>query len=201
LIATADDEVVEPFIELRTATGDQRVVAVIEVLSPRNKAAGSEGRRLYRQKQREVLASEAHLLEIDLLRSGQHTVAAPREALLRRGRYRYLVSLSRGNQRHRCEVWGILLSSPLPRVRVPLTGTDPDVILDLQAVWQQVYAAGAFQRIIDYTQPPNIPLDDDDARWADERLRRSGNPCGKLPEAQVSLTDSEATDQGDSRTR
>jgi len=197
LIATADDEVVEPFIELRTAAGDQRVVTVIEVLSPRNKAAGFEGRRLYRQKQREVLASDAHLLEIDLLRSGQHTVAAPREALLRRGPYRYLVSLSRRNQRHRCEVWGILLSSPLPRVSVPLTGTDPDVILDLQAVWQQVYAAGAFRRIIDYTQPPAIPLDDDDARWAEGHLRRSGYRGWTSAEVQGTAADSKTTDAGE----
>jgi hypothetical protein len=200
-IATIGDEVVESYIELRTAIGGQRVVTVIEVLSPRNKAAGSEGRRLYRQKQQEVLDSDTHLLEIDLLRSGQHTVAAPRDALLRRGPYRYLVSLSRSHQRHQCEVWGILLSSPLPRVNVPLAGTDPDIILDLQAVWQQVYAAGAFERIIDYTQPPTIPFDDDDARWADECLRRSGDCCGKLPEAQGSVPDSEATDQEDSRTR
>ena len=53
------------------------MVTTIEVLSPRNKTAGSEGRKLYRQKQREILSSDTHLLEIDLLRAGQHTVAAP----------------------------------------------------------------------------------------------------------------------------
>ena len=125
VIAVTSDEVVEGFVEVRALAGDQRVVTTIEVLSPRNKTAGSEGRKLYRQKQREILASDTHLLEIDLLRAGQHTVAAPREALLRRRPYHYLVSLSRGNQRHQCEVWGVALPSPLPRVRVPLFGSDP----------------------------------------------------------------------------
>ena len=111
---------------------------------------------------------------LTLLRSGQHTVAAPRDALLRRGPYHYLVSLSRGNQRHECEVWGILLTSPLPRVRVPLAGSDPDVILDLQTVWRQVYEAGAFERVLDYTPPPRVPLCRTDAEWANELLHRSG---------------------------
>jgi hypothetical protein len=172
VIAVTDDEVVESFIEIRAVAELQRLVTVIEVLSPRNKTSGSEGRQLYRRKQREILASDTHLLELDLLRSGQHTVAAPRDALLRRGPYHYLVSLSRGNQRHECEVWGIPLSSPLPRVRVPLTGSDPDMILDLQTVWRQVYEAGAFERVLDYTPPPRVPLCGSDAQWADELLHR-----------------------------
>jgi hypothetical protein len=121
---------------------------------------------------------KTHLLEIDLLRSGQHTVAAPREALVRRGPYHYLVSLSRGDQRHECEVWGIALSSPLPRVRVPLSGSDPDVSLDLQTVFRQVYEAGAFERVLDYTQPPTIALVKADAEWADELLQNSGQTDG-----------------------
>jgi hypothetical protein len=163
------------FVEVRALAEDQRVVTTLEVLSPRNKTAGSEGRQLYRQKQREILASDTHLLEIDLLRSGQHTVAAPREALLRRRPYHYLVSLSRGNRRHECEVWGIPLASRLPRVRVPLSGTDPDVSLDLQDVFQRVYEAGAFARVLDYSQPPTILLGKADAEWTEGRLRNSGD--------------------------
>lgn len=174
VIAVADDEIVEGFVEIRALAGLQNVVTVIEVPSPRNKADSGEGRLLYRRKQREILASSTHLLEIDLLRSGQHTVAVPRDGLLRRGPYHYLVSLSRGNQRQECEVWGIVLASPLPRVRVPLAESDPDVILDLQAVWRQVYEAGAFERRVDYTAPPRVALSQIDADWADKTLHRSG---------------------------
>jgi hypothetical protein len=172
LIAVRPDELIESFVEVRAVTENQRLITTIEVLSPRNKAAGSEGRQLYRQKQREILASDIHLLEIDLLRTGQHTVAAPREALLRRGPHHYLVSLSRGNQRQTCEVWGIPLSSPLPRIRVPLSAADPDVILDLQVILREVYEAGAFERVLDYAQPPRIALSRADAAWADGLLRK-----------------------------
>ncbi|MGH3577865.1 MAG: DUF4058 family protein, partial [Mycobacterium sp.] len=58
--------------------------AVIEVLSPANKAAGSEGRRLYLAKQRQLLESQTHLLEIDVLRQGEHTAAPPLDWLLNR---------------------------------------------------------------------------------------------------------------------
>jgi hypothetical protein len=174
VIAVTSDEITESFVEIQAVAENQRVVTTIEVLSPRNKSAGSDGRELYRQKQREVLASDVHLLEIDLLRSGQHTVAAPRDALLRRGPYHYLVSLSRAQRRHKCEVWGIPVASPLPRVRVPLSGSDPDIILDLQAHFQQVYEAGAFERVLDYSQPPKVSLAKADAEWADELLRGAG---------------------------
>lgn len=175
IIAVASDEVVESFVEILALDENRSVVTTIEVLSPRNKTAGSQGRELYRQKQREVLTSETHLLEIDLLRSGQHTVAAPREALLGRGPYHYLASLSRGNQRHECEVWGIPVHAALPRVRVPLSAPDPDLILDLQSVFRQVYEDGAFDRVVDYTRPPKVPLGKKDAEWADELLRGSGH--------------------------
>jgi hypothetical protein len=115
-------------------------------------------------------------LEIDLLRWGQHTVAAPREALLRHGPYHYLVSLSRGNQRHACEVWGIAMSAALPRVRVPLADPDPDRILDLQAIFREVYEAGAFERAVDHNQPPKIALAKADLEWADALLRRHLKP-------------------------
>jgi hypothetical protein len=170
VIAVTSDEVIESFVEIQALVENQRVVTTIEVLSPRNKSGGSEGRELYRQKQREILASDTHLMEIDLLRSGQHTVAAPREALLRRGPYHYLVSLSRANRRHKCEVWG----SPLPRVSVPLAGSDPDVILDLQTVFRHVYENGAFERVLDYSQPPRVSLAKADAEWADGLLQRAG---------------------------
>jgi hypothetical protein len=177
VVAVASDEVVEGFVEIRALDRDRDrpVVTTIEVLSPRNKTLGSEGRQLYRQKQREILASPTHLLEIDLLRSGQHTVAAPREALLGRSPYDYLAGLSRGNQRYECEVWGIPMRSPLPRVRVPLSAPDPDVILDLQAVFRGVYEDGAFERVLDYTQPPKVPLGKSESAWAIELLRATGD--------------------------
>ena len=77
IVGTLYEEVYDWFVEIRVgARNERRVVTVIEVLRPSNKAAGSQGRREYQQKQRELIHSDAHLAEIDLLRFGSHTVAA-----------------------------------------------------------------------------------------------------------------------------
>jgi hypothetical protein len=173
-LSIGPDEVRETFIAIVPVLAQGGVVTIIEILSPTNKTAG-EGRRLYRTKQREVLSSPTHLLEIDLLRQGEHTVAAPqRERLLRRGPYDYLVTLSRGGQRAICSVWAFTLRQRLPRIRVPLTGNDPDVVLDLQALFDHVYDAGAFARQMDYSRDPIVPLPQSDAEWADALLRERG---------------------------
>ena len=64
-----------------------------------------------------------------------------------------------------------MLAKSLPRVSVPLSGDDPDVALGLQDVFQQVYQAGAFERVVNYAGPPTIPLAAPDAQWANELLR------------------------------
>lgn len=75
------EEIREGYIEIVALDNPERVITAIEVLSPTNKTRGS-GRVKYICKQRRMLLSETHLLEIDLLRAGAHTVGAP-EARLR----------------------------------------------------------------------------------------------------------------------
>jgi hypothetical protein len=77
VVTLLSDPVRESFIEIRTADPASELVAVVEVLSPTNKAPGMEGAEEYRDKQRQVIASPAHLLEIDLLRGGEHVLAIP----------------------------------------------------------------------------------------------------------------------------
>ncbi len=169
-------EMREVFIEILSVGDASEVITVIEVLSPSNKTANSEGRQLYRTKQQEILQSPTHLIEIDMLRHGEHTVAAPRESLRRRGRWDYLVCLHRGGQRGRYEVWAITLQQRLPRIRVPLAHGDPDVVLDVQAVFDRCYDEGAYARRIDYRGAPVTPLAADDREWAStfiERWRRN----------------------------
>jgi hypothetical protein len=72
---TTHDEHREPYVEIKTrlAEGGERVVTAIEVLSLSNKTPGQRGRELYLEKQAEILGSQVHLVEIDLLRGGRHT--------------------------------------------------------------------------------------------------------------------------------
>ena len=78
IILSEGDQETQKFVEIRTRdeAGEERVVTSIEVLSPSNKRPGP-GRDLYQKKQREVREAEINLVEIDLLRYGEHTTAVP----------------------------------------------------------------------------------------------------------------------------
>ena len=174
VVAVFPDEVREPYIEIRAVKGGRQIATVVEVLSYTNKTPGSEGRRLYKTKQREILNSPTHLLEIDLLRQGEHTVAAPLESLLGRSEWDYLVCLHRSTEPYHYEYWPIQLQDRLPRVKVPLLSGDPDVVLDLQEVFNRTYDAGAYNNELDYNSSPPIALRGGDASWADELLKQQG---------------------------
>jgi hypothetical protein len=167
-------EVREMYLHIVRRKERQRVVSAIELLSPTNKAEGTDGWRLYRQKQHQMLDSRTHFIEIDLLRQGEHTVAAPAELLLQYGYWDYIVCLHRGGQDTDLEVWMSTIRQRLPRIAVPLDEGDPDVTLDLQAVFDRYYDEGGYNRDLDYTQEPVPPLKEPDAVWADALLRAKG---------------------------
>jgi Protein of unknown function (DUF4058) len=167
-------EVREVFLEIRSLPLPGRLVAVFEVLSPANKTSGSEGRELYLRKQREVLASATHLIEIDLLRYGEHTVAPPRDKLLELGTWDYLISLRDSRERELYEVWPVAMRQRLPRVRVPLAGDDPDLVLDLQPILDRCYADGGYDQWLDYRDDPYVSLKAEDSAWASALLRERG---------------------------
>ena len=173
VVTVPPEEIREPFVEILDLAGGGRVVTVIEVLSPANKTPG-EGHELYRRKQKEVLASDTHLVEIDLLRQGEHTLAVPRHALDPHRPWHYGISISRAGQRERFEVYLLTIRQRLPRIAIPLQAPDPDVALDLQAVFERCYEHGAYPDLIDYGADPEVPVPPEDAAWADELLRQKG---------------------------
>lgn len=165
-IAISEAEYREPFVEIiHNASGD--VVTVIEVLSPANKTTGP-GREQYRQKQQEVLGSEAHLVEIDLLAEGAPTVAPPPAILAQLDPFHYLISVNRHPARNRFELYPFPLPERLPRPRIPLRAPDPDVVLDLPAVFTRCYDNGGYADFVDYGQPPPVPLSDAEHVWIEE---------------------------------
>ena len=138
-------------VEIR-ATASQQLVTVVEILSPVNKRPSHDAYLAYQRKRRDILRSEVHLLEIDLLRGGERPpLARPVPAAP------YYVVLSRANRRPTVEVWPIQLADRLPVLPVPLLEPDPDVPLDLESVVASVYERGAYASQIDYQQPPPPP--------------------------------------------
>src|SRR5262249_51489900 len=80
LIETETEPVTEPFLEIIDRESGNRVVTVIEFLSPSNKSP-SPNREQYLRKQGEICSSDTNLVEIDLNRFGTHTLAFPLEHL------------------------------------------------------------------------------------------------------------------------
>jgi hypothetical protein len=152
-------------IEIRDVA-KRELVTAIEVLSPTNKRG--EGRKEYLEKRRRLLCSTAHLIEIDLLRSGQRV---PMQKPLPPAPY--FVFLSRAERRPIIDVWPIQLTSRLPIIPVPLLADDKEVKLDLQLALNTICDALNYDLSLDYSRPPEIPLEGEAAAWAAECLRRT----------------------------
>ncbi len=120
-------EMHEHFIEILDTYRAMKVVTVLEIVRPSNKAAGP-GRTAYRAKQRETLASECHFVEIDLLRRGRHVLAVPAAKAREQGPYDYLISVNRWPNRKRFELFLGRLREPCRACRcrsVPPMATPP----------------------------------------------------------------------------
>ena len=168
VIHVPHDERREPFLEIYIGRGkDRRLVTTIEVLSPSNKTPGDRGRDLYLKKQSEILESQVHLVEIDLLRSGTHTTAVPHDRLAAKaGEFDYHVCVHQFDNFEDYLVYPIQLPDPLPTVSVPLLPGDGQVPVDLQAVFTRSYDTGPYTREIDYREDrPTPPLEPHRASW------------------------------------
>jgi len=167
-------EMHETYINILDLVSNQEIVAVIEVISPTNKVEGP-GRKSYLNKQKKVRRSTAHFVEIDLLRTNLHVLAVPENVARSHGPYHYLACVNRaGGLRDQFDLYPRKLPQRLPRIRIPLAGKDPDVILDVQAVLEQTYAAGDYDERIDYAAPCRPPLGREDQAWANRILKQAG---------------------------
>jgi hypothetical protein len=168
LVETPGPEMHESYIEIIDRLSGHQVVAIIEVVSPSNKFPGP-GRDSYLAKQHHVMASTTHLVEIDLLRVGEHVMAVSQWLARSRRPYNYLACVNRYQvPRGEFELYPCGLRERLPRIGVPLAGDDPDVPLDIQAGIARVYEAGEYGAVLNYRKPCEPPLSPEDQAWADE---------------------------------
>jgi hypothetical protein len=166
------EEVRQPLIHIVETSAGNRLVTAIEVLSPDNKQTG-EGRTSYLEKREEYRRGGANLVEIDLLRAGQPTVRVSKEKLASLSPWRYLVAVTRIRPSQE-EVYHVQLAHRLPRVRVPLSNGDPDVVLDLQAAFDRAWNEGPYPDLLNYDGPPPGPISDEEAQWCRERIAAAG---------------------------
>lgn len=162
----------EGFIEIIDITSGGKVITVIEFLSPTNKTT-ADGRRQYRAKQRELRKSLVSLVEIDLTRAGRRRLMVPRDEIPPFYRTTYQTCVFRGYRPTHREIYRMPLQERLPEIRIPLRPSDPDAILNLQAVIDVCYQKGRYDDI-DYSKPLVPPLDGENADWARKVLAESG---------------------------
>jgi hypothetical protein len=181
LVDIEEEPVTEPFLEIIDRETGNRVVTVIEFLSPSNKSP-SPNREQYLRKQRDICSSDANLVEIDLNRFGTHTLAFPLAHLKPHLRSVYMACVRRATCRHKAEVYPMPLWERLPAVKIPLRPKDADVALHLQALVDQCYRNGAYEGTLNYGAEPDPPLFGADQDWATERLSELGlRPRKKSP--------------------
>ncbi len=151
------EETQERYLEIREV-GTGTVITVVEVLSPKNKRSG-EGKIKYDTKRQNVLNSNANLVEIDLLRTGEPKPIAggvPSD---------YRVLVSRATRRPEAELYPFNLRDTIPRFPLPLQPGDEEPVVDLHTVLDQVYQEAALDLAIAYDQQPVPPVSDDDLAW------------------------------------
>jgi hypothetical protein len=163
LPVTEVQEVRDVWIEVHHRP-DHALVAAIEVLSPTNKAG--QGYWDYQAKRRKLIRQDVNLVELDLLVAGRRL---PMEQELPPGDF--FAFVSRSGLRPRCDVYAWSVRQPLPRIPIPLLAPDPDVVLDLPALFTTGYDRGRYGRSLDYSAPLDLPLAPEDRVWAEGLAR------------------------------
>jgi hypothetical protein len=138
----------------------RRLVTVIELLSPSNKNPSAD-RDQYLGRRRQLLRSNVHFVEIDLLRGGPRM---PMEGL---PPCDYCVLVSQVETRPEAEAWPVGLRARLPVIPIPLQSPDSPARLDLQVVLNRIYDSAGYEDYI-YRNRPQPPLSGEDEAWARE---------------------------------
>lgn len=140
------------------------VITVLELLSPTNKRRQSNGREVYLAKRMELIQTRAHLVELDLLRGGDRMpFSNPPEG-------DYFALVSRVKRRPVASVYGWPLKHRMPVIPIPLADGEPDVELDLQAVFNTVFDRAGYDYNLDYGLDVAPPFSDAEKQWVTELL-------------------------------
>jgi hypothetical protein len=144
---------------------ERELVTVIELLSPANK--NGDGYHQYSVKRTALLQEPVNILELDFLVQGKRL-----RLLKPLPQGDYFAYLTRAEKREACHVYAWSMRNRLPTLPVPLRVPDPDLHIDLQAVFDVTYQRGRYARSVNYKQdltwlPPEAQT------WVRERIQAS----------------------------
>lgn len=167
LIEIPELETTQRYIQIIDPADGDRVVTIIEFVSPTNKHSG-DGRRQFQAKRAECLEAGVNFVEIDLTRDGVRELLVPWHRIPPSHRTSFNACVFRATHRHRFELYAMPLWRPLPSINIPLRPDDADVRLELQPLVDEVYERGRYN--MDYAQPCEPPLAPADAAELAKRL-------------------------------
>jgi hypothetical protein len=154
--------------EVRT----DRVITVLELLSPANKTPGDEY-DAFLAKRNEYLATKTNVVEIDLHRTGKRMpMGEPAPPLAD-----YYAFVSREADFPHTAIWHFSVRERLPDIAIPLKPEDGFIMLPLQPCFDAAYDQGPYDKEVDYTRPPRVPLQGEDGAWAESLLKTV--PCSR----------------------
>ena len=161
------EPLVERFIQIIDSRGGEKLITVVEFISPTNK---SEGLADFVKKREELLTGGVSVVEIDLVREGnwRRLLArpCPPDAV---ATYRATLRLP-GNPQD-VYLHPFSLREPMPTIKIPLRRGEAPAELPLQPLIDQAYRNGRYARALDYRRPCDPPLEGEEETWADGLLR------------------------------
>ena len=160
------DTVRHRYLEIRSLRTSE-VITVIEILSPVNKRG--VGRQKYENKRLEILESQTHLVEIDLLHEGQ-----PMPMLNYEQKSHYRVLVSESDHRPQAQLYPFDLQQSMPLFPIPLEPEDSAIVVDLKPLLEEIYELSGYDLDIDYSQDPVPKWSASELAWIDKRLTSQG---------------------------
>ena len=160
------EEIIERYLTVRDVlTGE--VITVLELLSPTNKLT-RDGRRQYLRKRLQILGSNTHFIEIDLLRAGE---PFPFTVDNDDTRSDYRIIVSRAPDRPQAVVYLFTIRDPIPDIPIPLQPGDAEPSVALNRLVHEVYDRAGYDLTLDYQHAPPPPqMSTQDLQWIQQRL-------------------------------
>jgi len=160
----------EEFLEIRSRIS-RKLIALIDVTSIATRTT-TAGREAYLETRRATLDEHAAYVEIDLITQGKPILDFDRSGL---PQHDHTITVTRAATPDRYEIYTSGIRKRLPKFKLPLAADDRDMVLDLQAIFANAYAAGAFELLVNYQQdlPAEVKLSIADRDWVLEQVRQN----------------------------
>ena len=164
----------EHYIEVVDSRGGDRLVTVLEVLSPTNKLGA--GLTAYLAKRGQLLRAGVNVVEINLVRAGGWwSMAQPADGLPADVQATYCVLVHQSNAAAPARwLQPVRLDEPLPDVNVPLRHDDDPVRLPLQSLVEGAYRNGRYASTLQYNEPLDPPPTREEAATVERLLKATG---------------------------